>query len=171
MVRRFLPLIFLVAVVALVGWRLAVPGDDKVRSQLVGQAVPAFALDPVFEGREGLSSDTLEGPRMVNLFGSWCVPCIAEAPILDALATRGVVIDGIAVRDTPEAVAQFLADHGDPYQRIGADPLSEGMIAFGASGVPESFIVDASGTITYHHQGPIEPADVDAVLEAWEAVR
>lgn len=171
MVKRFLPLIVLLGIVALVGWRLAVPGEEKVRSQLVGKPVPEFALAPVFEDREGLMSAHLAGPRMVNLFGSWCVPCIAEAPILDALATEGVVIDGVAVRDTPEAVREFLDRHGDPYVRIGADPESAGMIAFGASGVPESFIIDREGRISYHHQGPIQPADVDAILQAWEAVQ
>lgn len=171
MVRRFLPLLVLVAIVALAAWRLAVPGEEKVRSQLVGKPVPEFVLDPVFEDREGLSSASLSGPRMVNLFGSWCVPCIAEAPILAALADEGVVIDGIAVRDTPEAVQRFLDDHGDPYARIGADPESEGMIAFGASGVPESFVIDREGRIAYHHQGPILPDDVPAILAAWEAVQ
>ena len=171
MVRRFLPLLVLLAIVALAAWRLATPGDEKVRSQLVGKPVPEFALEPVFEDREGLSSATLAGPRVVNLFASWCVPCIAEAPVLAALASEGVTIDGLAVRDTPEAVRDFLDEHGDPYARIGADPESVGMIAFGASGVPESFVIDRAGRIAYHHQGPILPDDVPAILAAWRDVQ
>lgn len=171
MVKRFLPLIVLLVVVALAAWRLAVPGEERVKSQLVGQQVPEFALEPLFEGRPGLSSATIAGPRMVNLFGSWCVPCIAEAPLLDAMAKEGVKIDAIAVRDTPEAVREFLDEHGDPFEAIGADPESVGMIAFGASGVPESFIIDAQGRIAYHHQGPILPQDVPTILAAWEAVQ
>lgn len=171
MVRRFLPLIVLIAIVALAGWRLASPGEERVRSQLVGQDVPAFALEPVFEGRPGLSRETLVGPRMINLFGSWCIPCIAEAPMLETLAREGVAIDAIAVRDTPDAVREFLDRHGDPFQAIGADPDSSAMIAFGASGVPESFIVDAEGRIAYHHQGPIEADDIDTILAEWKAVQ
>ncbi|MBW0145238.1 redoxin family protein [Sphingomicrobium clamense] len=171
MVKRFLPLIVLLVIVAIAAWRLAVPGEERVRSQLVGQPVPEFALEPMFEDRPGLSSASLEGPRMVNLFGSWCIPCIAEAPLLDALAARGVTIDAIAVRDTPGAVRDFLDRHGDPFAAIGTDPDSAAMIAFGASGVPESFIVDRNGVITYHHQGPIMPADVEVILAEWEAVQ
>lgn len=171
MVRRFLPLLVLLAVVALAAWRLSVPDEHKVRSQLVGQPVPEFALEPALEGRDGLSRATLRGPRVVNLFGSWCVPCIAEAPLLSALATEGVVIDGIAVRDTPAAVQEFLDDHGDPYARIGADPQSEAMIAFGATGVPETFLIDGSGRIAYHHQGPIMPGDVPAILAEWRRLK
>ena len=171
MVRRFIPLIVLLVIVALAAWRLAVPGEGRVRSQLVGQSVPAFALDPVFEGRPGLSGDTLAGPRMVNLFGSWCIPCIAEAPMLETLSREGVVIDAVAVRDTPDGVRAFLDRHGDPFQAIGADPDSSAMIAFGASGVPESFIIDRDGRIAYHHQGPIGADDIDTIMAAWEAVQ
>lgn len=171
MVKRFLPLIVLAAIVVLAAWRLAVPGEERVRSQLVGQPVPEFALDPLFEGRPGLSSAGIEGPRMVNLFGSWCIPCIAEAPMLETLAREGVAIDAIAVRDTPEAVRDFLAEHGDPFGAIGSDPDSAAMIAFGASGVPESFIVDRDGRIAYHHQGPIGADDIDTLLAEWGKVR
>lgn len=171
MVKRFLPLIVFLAIVALAAWRLAVPGEDKVRSQLVGQPVPAFALSPLYGDRPGLAADTLRGPVMVNLFASWCVPCIGEAPLLDAMAKEGVVIDGIAVRDTRKAVADFLAANGDPYRAIGDDAESEAMIAFGASGVPETFIIDSAGRIAYHHQGPITAADVPQLMAEWEKVR
>lgn len=171
MVRRFVPLIVLLAIVALAAWRLASPEEQTIRSQLVGQPVPEFDLQPALEGREGLSTATLEGPRAVNLFGSWCIPCIAEAPLLDALASEGVVIDGIAVRDAPGDVSQFLADNGDPYARIAADPESEGMIAFGASGVPETFLIDRSGRIAYHHQGPIAPQDLPILIAEWRKLQ
>ena len=74
---------------------------------------------------------------MVNVFASWCVPCIAEAPVLAELEARGVAIDGIAVRDKPEDVAAFLQRNGDPYDRIGADLQSNVQLALGSSGVPE----------------------------------
>ena len=103
-------------------------------------------------------------PRLVNVFASWCVPCIAEAPLLMELKRQGVPIDAIAVRDQPEDVADFLGRHGDPFERIGADPESRVQIALGSSGVPETFIVDGRGIIRYQHMGPIEPGDVPAIL-------
>lgn len=170
---RFLPLLVLIAFVGAVAWRLSSPADEKIQSKMIGRIVPAFALAPAVPGKPGLSSKELASgsPRMVNVFASWCVPCIAEAPLLAELKARGVAIDAIAVRDRPADVAQFLAERGDPFVRIGADPESRAQLALGSSGVPETFIIDGKGIIRYQHMGPIEPGDVPALIEQWEAAR
>ncbi len=170
---RFLPLLVLAAFVIAVAWRLSKPAEEEIRSQLVGQPIPTFALAPALPGRPGLgSADLAKGePRMINVFASWCVPCIAEAPLLTELKRKGVAIDAVAVRDRPVDVAAFLARHGDPFARIGADPESRVQLALGSSGVPESFIVDGRGIIRYQHMGPIEPNDVPELLRQWEAAK
>jgi cytochrome c biogenesis protein CcmG/thiol:disulfide interchange protein DsbE len=170
---RFLPLLVLAAFVVAVGWRLTKPADEEIRSQLIGQPVPAFTLAAALPGRAGLNSTQLASghPRMINVFASWCVPCIAEAPLLLELQRQGVVIDAVAVRDRPEDVAGFLARHGDPFDRIGADPQSKVQLALGSSGVPESFIVDGRGIIRYQHLGPIEPDDLPTIMREWEAAK
>jgi len=138
-----------------------------------GQPVPAFALPAALPGRSGFDSASLADgkPRLLNIFASWCVPCIAEAPVLAELERRGVAIDGIAIRDKPEDVADFLQRNGDPYQRIGADLQSSVQVALGSSGVPESFIVDGRGVIRYQHVGAIMPQDVATVLAEVEKAR
>ncbi len=170
---RFIPLALLLGFVGFVAWRLMNPADTTIRSQLEGKPVPGFALPSAIPGRAALSSGNLATgqPRLVNFFASWCVPCIAEAPVLAELDRRGVAIDGIAVRDKPEDVADFLARNGDPYQRIGADMQSSVQLSLGSSGVPESFIVDGGGTIRYQHVGPIMPQDVETVLAELEKAR
>lgn len=167
---RFIPLIVFALLVGAVAWRLAVPRDDRVPSKLEGQKLPAFALPPAVAGKPGLASaDLAKGsPRLVNIFASWCVPCVAEAPVLLDLARRGVKIDAIAIRDKPEDVAAFLAEHGDPFARIGSDDRSQVQIALGSSGVPESFVIDGQGVIRAQHIGPIMPGDVAGLLEAIE---
>ena len=170
---RFLPLLLLVMFVAAVAWRISVPPDQKIVSKMVGREVPAFVLAPALPSRPGLSSSDLAagGPRLVNLFASWCVPCIAEAPLLIRLKRKGVPIDAIAVRDRPEDIAEFLVRNGDPFDRIGTDPESRVQLALGSSGVPETFIVDGRGVIRYQHMGPIEPKDVPAILARWETAK
>ena len=170
---RILPLLVLIAFVAAVAWRLAMPAEEEIRSQLVGQRVPAFALAAAVAGKPGLSTaDLADGrPRMINLFASWCVPCIAEAPLLMELKREGVAIDAVAVRDRPEDVAAFLSRHGDPFERIGSDPESKVQLALGSSGVPESFIVDGRGIIRYQHMGPIEPNDLATIMREWGAAK
>ena len=170
---RFVPLLVLMVFVGAVAWRLASPPDEKITSKMIGRQVPAFALAPAVPGKPGLSSSDLASgrPRMINVFASWCVPCIAEAPLLAELKARGVVIDAIAVRDRPADVAEFLARRGDPFVRIGADPESRAQLALGSSGVPETFIVDGRGIIRYQHMGPIEPADVPKLVARWEEAK
>jgi cytochrome c biogenesis protein CcmG/thiol:disulfide interchange protein DsbE len=108
---------------------------------------------------------------IINFFASWCVPCVAEAPVLADMKRKGAPIVGIAVRDRPMDVAAFLARHGNPYQAVGADPQSQVQIALGSSGVPESFVVDGRGIVRYQHIGPIEPDDVPAILAKLEAAK
>jgi cytochrome c biogenesis protein CcmG, thiol:disulfide interchange protein DsbE len=170
---RFVPLALLVLFVGFVTWRLATPADTVIRSQLEGKPVPAFALPPALPGRMALSSaDLATGkPRLVNFFASWCVPCIAEAPVLRDLKARGAIIEGIAIRDRPEDVAEFLARNGDPYDRIGADLRSSVQMALGSSGVPESFVVDGRGVIRYQHVGPIDTEDMPMILAELEKAR
>ncbi|MEA1071094.1 DsbE family thiol:disulfide interchange protein [Sphingomonas sp. LY29] len=170
---RFLPLAVLLLLVGGLAWRLAVPASEEVRSKLAGKPVPTFQLDAAVPGKPGLASADLASgqPRMVNVFASWCVPCIAEAPLLLEMSKGGIPIDAIAVRDRQEDVEQFLARHGDPFQRIGTDPESRVQLALGSSGVPETFIVDGRGIIRYQHLGPIEPADLPALMREWQAAR
>ena len=110
-------------------------------------------------------------PRLLNIWASWCLPCVAEAPQLERLREAGVEIVGVAIRDQPEDVAAFLARHGNPYTRLGADDLSEVMLAIGSQGVPETFVIDGNGVITYQHLGDIRASDVPVLLEKLEDAR
>ena len=164
---RLIPVILLLFLVSGLAWRLIKPADPAVPSQLVYRSLPAFSMDAAIPGKPGLeSSDLAKGePRLLNIFASWCVPCIGEAPVLMELKRRGVKIDAIAVRDTPDAIAAFLAEHGDPYERLGADPRSNTQMALGSSGVPETFIVDGKGVIRRQYIGPLTKANIPGVLE------
>ena len=170
---RFAPLAVLLLVIVALIWRLTTPVDTQVSSKLEGRPLPAFALPAGIPSKPGLSSTELATgqPRIVNIFASWCVPCISEVKVLQQLKSRGVPIDGIAVRDRPEDVAAFLERNGDPYERIGSDVQSQVQISLGSSGVPESFIIDGRGIIRYQHIGPIEVGDVPMILRRLEQAR
>jgi cytochrome c biogenesis protein CcmG/thiol:disulfide interchange protein DsbE len=164
---RLIPIILLAWLVAGLAWRLIKPADPAVPSQLVHRELPAFDLPAALPSKPGLKSTDLASgrPRLVNIFASWCVPCAGEAPVLAELKRRGVAIDAIAVRDTPDAITTFLARNGDPYQRIGSDRQSEVQIALGSSGVPETFVVDARGIIRHQYVGPLTAANIPGVLQ------
>lgn len=170
---RFLPVALLLLLLVALGWRLARPADPNIRSQLEGKPVPAFTLPAALPSVPGLSSrDLATGkPKLLNFFASWCAPCIAEAPVLKALAARGVTIEGIAVRDRPEELAAFLQRNGNPYAHIGSDTNSKVQLALGSSGVPESFIIDGKGVIRFQHIGPIAPDQIPEILRRMEAAQ
>jgi len=165
---RFVPVALVGLIVVALVWRLANPPDTDVQSAMVGKPVPAFATPAALPGKVSLSSaDLADGrPKLVNFFASWCVPCVGEAPVLTMLKQQGVHIVGMAVRDRPEDLRQFLSDNGDPFDRIGSDPESRVQLAFGSAGVPETFIVDGRGIIVRQHIGPIVADDVPALVRA-----
>jgi cytochrome c biogenesis protein CcmG/thiol:disulfide interchange protein DsbE len=169
----WVPLAVFAIVLAIVAIGLYAPSDRAIRSRLIGQPVPDFALAPAMPGRPGLSSADLRrgAPRIVNIFASWCLPCRIEAPQLEALARRGMPIDGIAVRDRPQDLAGFLAAYGDPFRAIGADTDRRVQMELGSAGVPETFVIDGRGVIRHQHIGAITEGDMAAIVTAYEAAR
>ena len=162
----WLPLVLFALFVALVLGGLLRPENRDIPSRMIGQPMPAFALRAAVPDRPGLARGDLADGRahLVNIFASWCIPCGVEAPQIAQLAAQGAIIDGIAIRDHPEDLAQYLARNGDPYQRIGADDISAVQLAIGSSGVPETFIVDGKGIIRYQHIGDIRPEEMPMIL-------
>ncbi|WP_336986848.1 DsbE family thiol:disulfide interchange protein [Altererythrobacter aquiaggeris] len=170
MIRRWylwLPLLGFLGFLVLVAAGLNRPADREVASRMIGKPLPEFSLKPAAPEMRGASrADFTDGkPKLLNVWASWCVPCIAEAPHLETLKQNGAQIIGIAIRDKPADVAAFLVRNGNPYSRIGADDLSELQLEIGSSGVPETFVVDGKGVITYQHIGDVRAEHVPVLLE------
>ena len=167
----WVPLIGFLIFLAIFAKGLQQPQEKVIPSALIGQAMPDFTLAPALPGRPGLTSAELRQgrPRLINIFASWCLPCRAEAPQLEQLRRQGIPIDGIAVRDRPEDLTQFLGNYGDPFRSIGADVDRRVQLNLGSAGVPETFIVDGRGIIRHQHIGAIMPQDMAGIIAAWQA--
>ncbi len=168
-----LPLALFALFLGVAAYQLTQPKDEFVRSAMIGKPIPAFDLPGVTDDAPRLASASFADgqPRLLNIWASWCVPCIAEAPQLEELAERGVPIVGIAVRDTPEDIANFLERYGDPYTAVARDEIAEVQLGLGSSGMPETFVIDGEGIIRYQHIGDIRADDVDEIYAAWEDAR
>lgn len=167
------PLLVLAGLVAV--FALSMDRDPGLlRSVLIGKPAPEFSLPAVATlDTPGFDSASLRGElTVVNVFASWCIPCRDEHPLLVTLKQRsGARLFGINQKDAPENAAAFLAELGNPYDAIGAD-AGRVSIEWGVYGVPETFVVDANGVITYKHVGPLTVRSLeDEVLPAIAAAR
>lgn len=128
-------------------------------SALIDRPLPAFVLEdpraPGDSARALTSADFGGRPMLLNVFGSWCVGCRIEHPLLMRLAAEGVTIHGVDWKDEPGAGARWLALHGDPYDHIGDDADGRVAIDLGVTGAPETFLIDKAGRIRHRHVGPI----------------
>ena len=154
------------AVLSLLAWGFT--REPKfIPTPLLAKPAPAFKLT-LFDGTV-LQLDTLRGKVVfLNFWASWCPPCRAEARMLEAAwrryAGRDVVFLGINIQDTEEAARQFLAEFDVTYPN-GMDPGSKIAIDYGVWGLPETFIIDREGRITYKHVGALGMDTVAAKVD------
>tara|TARA_R110002020_G_scaffold220742_10_gene428661 strand:+ start:482 stop:1021 length:540 start_codon:yes stop_codon:yes gene_type:complete len=161
-----LPLLALVALVAVFAFSIN-RDPSLVRSVLIDKPAPVFALEAVPElGVPGFDTASLTGQvSVVNVFASWCIPCRAEHPLLMSLSDNAdIQLLGINQSDAPENARAFLAELGNPYAAVGADRDRRVSIDWGVYGVPETFVVNAKGIITFKHVGPLTPETLAADL-------
>lgn len=132
---------------------------DELPSVLVEKQAPALNVTQLRDDAPPTDADLRSGDiKLVNFWASWCAPCRAEHPILEEMAGAGIPIFGINYKDKPENALGFLAEIGDPFAKIGADANGRNGIEWGLYGVPETFVLDADGTILLRHPGPITRA-------------
>lgn len=179
------PLAIAVALMGLFLFALYSGDPSRLPSALIGKPVPEFNLAPV----EGLAESGKQTPgfsnadlatgevSVVNVWASWCGPCIQEQPLLVRLKNeRGLRLMGINYKDGPSAARRFLTRLGNPFDAIGADVTGRVAIDWGVYGVPETYVVDGAGQIVYKIVGPLTNENVKkellpAISEAKKAGR
>ncbi len=143
-------------------------------------AVPEPSLGPPFpydyvprdlKGEKASFSQWVGQPVLVNLWATWCGPCIQELPALGALhgewAPKGLVMLGVAVEDFPPKVEATAKERGMAWVMLqdGAATTSK---AFGADTLPVTLVYGKDGRLLYKHLGVVtaEDATLRAALEA-----
>jgi cytochrome c biogenesis protein CcmG/thiol:disulfide interchange protein DsbE len=158
-VKRYLiPLIVFVVMVGFLAVGLNLK-PREVPSPLIDKPAPAFSLARLDAPEQQLGLEDLKGQVwLLNVWASWCVACRQEHPLLVDLARQNVVpIYGLNYKDKRDEALAWLGRYGNPYAVSLSD--TEGLVGidYGVYGVPETFVVDKSGTIRLKHIGPVTP--------------
>lgn len=148
----------LLVLVLAIGLRNA-PEKGVIVSPLIGKAAPEFALPNLLDPTGKVTSADYKGSwHLLNVWGTWCVACAQEHPVLLQIQQENrIPIVGLDWRDDEAAALAWLSQHGNPYARIAVDKEGRVAITYGVYGAPESFLIDPAGTIVYKHIGPITP--------------
>ncbi len=160
-----LPLVIF-AGLAVIFWSQLDSGRDisEIPSALIGTKAPSLDMPPLegatFKGAAmpALTDAAIKGKlTLVNVWASWCVPCREENPIILELAKDSrLTVVGINYKDQTDNALRFLGELGNPFSAVGVDPRGKAAIDWGVYGIPESYLVDASGTIVYKRVGPFD---------------
>lgn len=106
-------------------------------------------------------------PVVVNLWATWCGPCVAEMPVFDTVAasTDSVDIVGVNVGDTADDALSFADELGVTYP-IFTDPDGRLSTALGVNGLPATAFIAADGTVLGLHQGAYTLDELEAAIDA-----
>lgn len=169
-IRLFLPIL----VLAFLGIFLARGlwlDPKKLPSVFINKPLPEFSL-PLLNAQTGQQEDNLGKqhfagkPWVLNVFASWCQACLVEHPVFLKLARLNQIeLVGMAYKDADQDTLNWLARHGNPYNKVLVDSSGRAGIEFGVYGVPETFVLDANGVVVYKHVGPIDDQFFAAHLE------
>jgi len=164
--RGLLPLIAFFGLVSLLAVAILRGNSDQLSYNLLEKPVPEFELTELYDENRELSSTDISGEiTLVNLFGTWCAPCKVEHPKWMEIAAQGnIKIVGLNWRDPRNRAKAWLAQLGDPYDFVIYDRLGELVIAMGATGAPETYVIDQNGLIRYKHVGMITDEVWDETL-------
>jgi len=161
---RAVPLIVMLLLAIMLAFGLLHSHSPREGERPIGYAVSPFDI-PSLSGQR-FSPATWHGRvALLNAFASWCESCTAEHDMVMKIAHTGkVAIYGLAWRDKPEKVTQWISVYGNPYQSIGVDEYGKSTVALALTGVPETFVFDKNGAIAYHYAGILPNDIVDGVI-------
>ena len=132
----------------------------------VGKPAPDFTLVDL-EGNQISLSDFRGETVFVNFWATWCPPCRAEMPEIEAIyqeyKDKGVVVIGVDIQETKEEVLQYVQEGGYSWTFV-LDTTGEVTTNYQITGIPSSFFIDREGIIRAMNIGAITKRAMEANL-------
>ncbi|WP_336293674.1 DsbE family thiol:disulfide interchange protein [Bartonella sp. CB169] len=127
------------------------------QNTLTEQPAPKISLPILGNENHLLDSEQFKGRiTLVNFWGSWCLFCREEHPLLMKIAQdQRFDLVGINYKDSKENAQRFLSSFGNPFKFIGFDISGHTAINWGVYGAPETFLLNKDGIIIAKHVGPL----------------
>jgi len=129
---------------------------DQPRLRMIGSTAPDFTIK---DSDRTVNLRDLRGKVVVlNFWTSWCEPCITEMPSLAQLQKQmptKVTVLGVSTDVDPTAYHRFLQRFNIEFLTVN-DPQKNSSDLYGTTGQPETFIIDANGTLRRKFIGPVE---------------
>lgn len=148
--KYYIPVISFFAL-ALLLWRGLYLDPKELPSMLIDKPMPSFALTTV-AGAEVANEDLPDQVFILNVWGSYCLPCLIEHPTLMRLSEEGEIpVVGVNYRDRQDLAVDWLEDNGNPFAFSILDEDGRFGIDLGVYGAPETYLVDANGVIRFRH--------------------
>jgi cytochrome c biogenesis protein CcmG, thiol:disulfide interchange protein DsbE len=153
------------AFVVMAGIGMFRDNPNALPSARLGQIAPPLNLTDL-EGKPAFTdADLRDGTvKLVNFWASWCAPCRVEHPNLVKLGNEGLTIYGVNYKDKPENGLAFLAELGDPFTAVASDESGRTAIDWGVYGIPETFVIDGTGTIRLRYAGALTNRVIEETL-------
>jgi len=131
----------------------------EVPSPLIDKPAPRFALARLDDASRTIARDDMLGTVwLMNVWASWCPPCLVEQPVVSELARSGIApVVGLNYKDAREDALPWLKRNGDPFKATVYDAAGRIAIDYGVYGVPETYVIDRKGIIRYKRVGPLTP--------------
>ncbi len=125
-------------------------------SQMVGKVLPSFNKTRLLHPEQHITNQDIQGPALINVWGTWCPACYHEHPFILKLAREDkVVIYGLNYNDKRADSIAYLEKMGNPYKAVIFDENNRLMIDMGVYGAPETFVIDKNNRIVYRHVGVV----------------
>ncbi|MBC3949085.1 DsbE family thiol:disulfide interchange protein [Pseudomonas folii] len=150
------PLFLFLGVVVFLLYPALYKDPSELPSALIDKPFPEFSLRDVQSDRIITRADLLGKPALVNIWGTWCVACRVEHPVLNKLAQQGVVIYGVNYKDINADALKWLKEFHNPYQLNIRDDEGSLGLNLGVYGAPETFLIDSKGIIRHKFVGVVD---------------